>query len=355
MKVAIVGAGVTGLSCALELERHGIYADLFERDNSIGWIWPSANYWPSLFYRDKGDIIEYLKSKYNIIIKPSGVCKTIMLKSPNETARINGDLGYFITRGKGEDSIEQQLKRDLKRTVLCFNNNADYKRLSKEYDWVVVATGNDAVARELEVWEEEGIARAIGGIVVGNFDPHTAYLYLNTKYAGSGYARMAPFSSTQAVVSLFTIGCGEFDILKQFSAFLYNEGLTKLEFLYKMLPQPFTTGKVRKYKIGNILLAGRSAGLTERLVGVGGPEGIMSGILAARAIAEGEDYTKQIKKIRKHIENVSSFRKVIEKFNNEDYDKLIAAIDIKGVKKIIYNTKINHPDIIGSLLKHVTK
>ncbi len=36
LKVAIIGAGTSGLSCAIELERHGIYPEIFERNSFIG-------------------------------------------------------------------------------------------------------------------------------------------------------------------------------------------------------------------------------------------------------------------------------------------------------------------------------
>ncbi|HYF84523.1 MAG TPA: dehydrogenase [Clostridia bacterium] len=355
MKVAILGAGVTGLACALECERLGVYADLYERDHTVGWVWPSVNYWPSIFFRDTGDIIDYLKKEYKMDLNPIGECKNIVLKSPNQTASIDGKLGYFIARGKGEESIESQLRRFLRKTVVHFNSNVDYKELSKNYDWVVVTTGNDIVARDLGIWEDEGLVRIMGGVALGDFNQESASLYLDTSYTGSGYARLTPFSSTQAIVGLYTIGCDEFDSERLYSAFLQKEGLTNLEFLYKLLPPPFSTGKVRKFQVRNILLAGRAAGLTERLLGVGAPEGIISGILAARAIINNEDYTKQVEKVRNHVENISSFRKIIEKFDNNDYDKLIAALDTPGIKQIIYNTNIDFADMAGRIIKHVTK
>ncbi|MHB1394347.1 MAG: FAD-dependent oxidoreductase [Clostridia bacterium] len=355
MKVAIIGAGVTGIACALECERLGVYADLYERDQTIGWIWPSVSYWPSMFYRDTGDIVDHLKKEYKIDLKPISQCKSIALKSPNQTAIINGKLGYFVARGKGEESIESQLRRLLKKTVVHFNHNTAYKEISKNYDWVVVATGNDIVARDLGVWEDEGLVRVMGGVALGNFNPESSSLYLDTSYAGSGYARLTPFSSTQAILGLYTIGCDAFDTERLFSVFLQKEGLTKLEFLYKLLPIPFTTGKVKKFQVGNILLAGRSAGLTERLLGVGAPEGIVSGILTARAMINNENYTKQVEKIRNHVENISSFRKIIEKFDNDDFDKLIATLDTPGIKQILYNTNIDFADMAGRIIKHMTK
>lgn len=36
MKVAIMGAGLSGLACAIRLEQLGIYPDIFEKRGSIG-------------------------------------------------------------------------------------------------------------------------------------------------------------------------------------------------------------------------------------------------------------------------------------------------------------------------------
>jgi digeranylgeranylglycerophospholipid reductase len=55
MKIAIIGAGISGLACALECEKLGVTADVFERQHSVGWIWPSVSGWINLFNRNFGD------------------------------------------------------------------------------------------------------------------------------------------------------------------------------------------------------------------------------------------------------------------------------------------------------------
>lgn len=355
MRIAIIGAGITGLACAIECERLGVYADLYERDSAVGWIWPSVSYWPSIFYRDTGDTIDYLKKEYRIDLKPIGECRNVRLKSPNQTANINGQLGHFVARGKGEESLESQMKRHLRRTPVHYNSNADYKELSKSYDWVVVATGNDNAAKELGIWEDEGLVHVIGGVALGKFDSGSSSIYFDTTYAGSGYARLTPFSSTQAILGLYAIGSYKFELEKLFSIFLEKEGLSKLDFIYKVLPLPFTTGKVKRFQVRNILLAGRSAGLTERLLGVGALEDIVSGVLAARTMINGDNYTKPMKKLQKHLENISSFRKIVEKFDNDSFDRAVAALDTPGIKQLIYKTNIDFVDMAGKVLKHITK
>ena len=80
-----------------------------------------------------------------------------------------------------------------------------------------------------------------------------------------------------------------------------------------------------------------------------------SGTLAARAIISGDDYDSMVKPLQQHVENISSYRNVINKFNNDDFDKLISVLNIPGVKQMLYNTGISFTDMFGSLLKRVYK
>lgn len=352
MKVAIIGAGLSGLTCALELEKKGIIADVFEKDNNVGWAWAEVSFWPNVIYQNIGDQREYLKNKFDVDIKPLSVCRTNIIKSPNQQVKIQGDLGYFIPRGKGNESVENQLIMQLRKTAIQYNTPTDYKELSKRYDWVVISTGRDREARELNVWEDQGMVRIIQGIAIGNFDPDSASMYLNTEYAGTGFARVTPFSSVQAILSVYVIGLLGHEVESLFNKFLQIEGLGSLEVLYKIILPPYYNGRVNKLRIGNILLTGRSAGLAESFVGTGSVEALASGVLAARAIADNDDYESSMKPLQEHIDNVSAFRKTLNGFDNKDFDKLISLIDTPGIKQLLYNTRLNFIDLVGSIMQH---
>jgi digeranylgeranylglycerophospholipid reductase len=357
VKVAIIGAGLSGLSCALECERLGVTSDVFERSNSIGWLWPSMNSWPNLFTRRyDNDPIKYLKDNYNISIKAASEDKSYILKSPDAETRIDGKLGFSTYRGKSTESVENQLLQALRKTAVHYNSLSDYKELSQKYDYVVVASGRDFEAKELGVWQEQGRVSIMGAISLGSFEENLSVIYFDTDYAGSGYARISPFSSSEAIVSLYVIGKDEFNaqqlnINKYFERFLEKEKLDKLEHTYRIIKPPFSTGKVTKFKVGNILLTGRAAGLTDRFLGTGGIEAIISGILAARSIIEGGDYDSLVKPLQEHIENLSTFRNKIEHFSNDDFNRLISFLGTPGIKQMAYNTDINFGDMVGSIFK----
>ncbi|HUW63266.1 MAG TPA: FAD-dependent oxidoreductase [Spirochaetia bacterium] len=355
MRIAIIGAGLGGLACALECERLGVIPDIFERDESVGWAWPCTMNWLNVLERQMGDVREHLREVYNLDIKPLNKLTSMVLKSPNKEAKIQGTLGYILARGKHKDSIENQLHAALKRTPVHFNRFADYKELSKKYDYVVVATGKDTAAKELGVWEDFGLVHLRGGLAFGTFEPTSCTVYFNTEYAGRGYARLAPLSSTQAVVGLCGIGCEEYEVDKLYADFIERENLAHLEFYYKFSLPIFSTGRASKFVIDNVLLVGRSAGLTERFLGTGAVGALVSGILAARAMIQDLDYEFLVRPLWKHVENISALRKPYEQLDNTGLDRLVSIIDTPGVKQSIYNTGINFVDMAGGLLRQLTR
>ncbi|WP_003541793.1 NAD(P)/FAD-dependent oxidoreductase [Desulfotomaculum nigrificans] len=63
----------------------------------------------------------------------------------------------------------------------------------------------------------------------------------------------------------------------------------------EILHKTSLSGRVKKFKVGNVLLAGRAGGLTDRLMGSGSVEALISGIMAARSIINGENYNDLVK------------------------------------------------------------
>ncbi len=353
MKVAILGAGPAGLACAIECEKLGIDAVLIERSISVGWMWPSVNYWPNMYYNHFGvkGAREYLKQYYGVDFTVLNDTKSILMKSPGKQVDITGTLGLTISRGKFQNSLENQLVHKLGKIPVYYNYLGDYKALSKEYDYVVVATGKETEARDMGLWQNESRVYIIGSTVAGNFDINSSTIYFNTEYAGTGYARLTPFNSHIAVIGLYLIGMPEFKAQELYYKFIKMEKLDSVDCFNLIMPPAFTIGKVTSFQKNNVFLVGRAAGLVDNVIGIGGVEAMISGTMAARAIKEKKDYNNMVKPLQTHIENISAFRKVIDKFTNTDFDKLITILGTPGIKHIIYNTKIDMVGKIGSILK----
>lgn len=351
MKVAIVGGGPGGLACALECEKLGLQAELYERNVNVGWAWPSMSIWPTSLYNHMGDPREYIKSTYKIDFTPLHETKTFVIKSPKKQVVINGNLGLTFARGKADESIENQLLLQLNKTPIFYNSLVNYKELAQKYDYVVVASGRETEARDMGLWEDKGVITIVGATAIGSFDTYTSSVYFNTEYAGTGYGRLTSYNKNSALIDLYIIGKPETQALELFEKFKQMENLSSLDFVYKNIPPPFTNGKVKKFQKGNVLLVGKSAGLTDRLLGVGSVEALITGTLAARAIAEHKDYDSMVRPLQTHIENVSAFRNAMNNFNNNDFDNLVSILGTPGIKQLIYNTKINFAGMVGDLFK----
>lgn len=353
MKVAILGAGPAGLACAIECERLGVDAELFERSASVGWMWPSVNYWPNMCYNHLGakDAREYLKKNYGVDFTILNETKSILMKSAGKQVAITGTLGLTINRGKVQNSLENQLVLKISKIPIHYNYLGDYKALSKEYDYVVVATGRDTEARDMGLWQDKGSVFIVGSTVAGNFDINSSTIYFNTEYAGTGFARLTPLNQHLAVIGLYLIGMPEFKAQELYHKFIRMENLNSLDCFNLIIPPAFTIGKVTSFQKDNVLLVGRAAGLVDSVLGVGGAEALMSGTTAARAIAEKKDYNGMVKPLQSNIENISAFRKIINNYSNTDFDKLITILGTPGIKQILYNTKVDLVGKIGSILK----
>lgn len=259
----------------------------------------------------------------------------MMFTSDPQEMKVTGKLGIAFYRGKELDSAENQLLRELRKTAVHYNALSNYKDLPQKYDYVVVAK-----AMELGLWEGQGRVSIMGAIALGPFPHDMSTIYFNTEYAGSGYGRVTPYSDSEAIIGLYIIDRGDFS----------TQQLDKLELVYRYIPPPYSTGSVTAFKSGNILLAGRAAGLTDRLLGFGLIEALISGVLAARAIICEEDYDKMMKPLRYHTENMSTFRNYIEGFSNDDFGKMITVLGTPGIKQLVYNTQINLIDLFGKIL-----
>ncbi len=353
IKIAIIGAGPSGLACAKECENLGVIPHIFERDAGIGWVWPSINCWMNMLEsKMKGDIINYLQDTYGIYLKPLHHWNSVIMKSAGNEVRIDGNLGYFIPRGRSElSSLEAQLYSDLKQVPIHFNTPALYKDLAKKYDYVFIATAKDNEARDLGVWNDHGVVHVRGAVVIGKFETGAVTLYFNTDYIKHGYARITPFSPTRAILGYYNIGSPSEKVSELFEQFIIHEGLSSLEYIYKFSLPPYTMGSVSSFQIGNILLGGSAAGLTDRLMGCGGIECMISGILAARAMIQGQDYNHLVQPLQNHIENISAFREPVNSLDNQGFDRLLGILGLPGIKQALYNSGINFTDTLGWILK----
>lgn len=338
VKVAIIGAGLSGLACALELEKHGIEPVIFERNDSVGEIYPHAAALMQIFRRPVRYPLQYLSKNYGIELKPINPLRHVIMKGANSESKVSGNLGVFLTRGHNPDCVEKQLEAKLKSKI-NFNQHADYNALRKEFDYVVVATGNDLAAKELGCWQEIMPTVLYGAVILGHFKTDTLIAYFNTRYAKNGYAYITPFNENRASLVLVLPNTEKPEAPDYWSQFIREEKIRNEIVQYFITEHK--SGFVFPKRIGNIILTGAAAGATESFLGFGSEYSLVSGVCAARSIVSGLDYEEQIKNHVETNKNVNEFRMVLNSFNNSKFDILIKTLGFPVVRNIVYNTNID--------------
>lgn len=338
MRVAIIGAGVSGAACAFELERHGVTPDIFEEKPRTGDLFTHCGALLQIMNRPVKDPIKELFEKYQILINPLNPIKEITMHAPKATGSVYGNLGYFARRGQAKDSIENQVLGHLK-TPVHFNVRADCSHLARDYDYVIVATGNSYITKVFGCWTDIFKSLIIGTTVLGSFDPCTLEMWLNTEYASSGYAYLAPFSNKSACLALAVKDANRENIDNYWNMFWQIE-----KFQYECTTlwyQEHISGLVYPHQVDNILFIGNAGGFLDPFLGFGLYAGVESGIAAARSIVEGKKYEGYLGQLKKNFMITAHMRRALNRLNNDGFDRLVSFLTTPGVRNVIYNTNID--------------
>ncbi len=342
MRVAIIGAGISGLSCAFELEKAGITPVIYEKRGAIGDALDYSSIWSNLISRVNRDPLEYLSEKYNFCVNPLFNLREKIMISPNKKTIAKGNLGYIFKRGLDPYSLEKQIASKIS-TPVRYNSYVDSNDIRKEFEHIVVATATASIAKQLNVWKDSFITQIRVAVVLGDFKVDSSTVWFNEKYANKSFGYLIPNNSKEATLALIINNSCTDELDHYWKTFLSIENIQ-----YKITHQydtEYLTGLVRRHKINNIYLVGNAAGFTDDLIGVGAFNAIESGILAAQSIINGSDYNDLAKPIYDDIMKLDHFRQAMNSFDNSDFDKLIGFLKTPGIKQLIYNNpffKLRH-------------
>lgn len=351
MRVAIIGAGPSGLACALTLERRGIHPDIFERSSKVGYGVPRVEVLLQLFQRPHRDQLRYLSNNFGIKFRPLAKLYKQVICTPRYAVPVKGYLGYLVERGQNRHAVEVQLAGQL-HAKIKYNIHADYRALAGAYDYVVVADGNHAAASTLNIWKTTITAWVKGATVLGRFDPGAAVIYFNTAYAGHGFGCLVPFNQERALLALQVPDTSQSALRCNWNRFLEQESICPE--IIETFEIHHTGGVTTRQQVDNILLTGHSGGFTDNFLGLGLLSSMQSGALAGKAIAEGLNYEQMVRPLIRQVERLTAFRAAFNTLDNKALDRLVYTLTLPGIKQVIYNTNIDIISLIHPLLPKVS-
>lgn len=356
MKIAIMGAGLSGLACAITLEKNGIIPTIYESRNQVGDRFVNGEIILSILNRPVNNSIAYLSDNYGIFLKPTANIKELILHSENEIASIKGQLGFCNIRGRNKDSYEEQLALQVKSKI-CYNSKYTYEELLQEYTHVVLATGDASYAKKVQNYREDFTVTLKGATVEGKFDRYVVSAWLDNRFAPQGYAYLIPFSDKEANI---VIAYPDYpqnvqkDINSMWSLF-YDRVCTDcgqtLRITDTFEVTKYIIGTCQYPRIGNTFFVGNNFGSIMPFLGFGQFVAIMTGIYSAQDICGLGSFENLTKALKKSYANSLVNRRAMEKLNNPKFDFLVRNANRKFVEKAFNSKNFDPLKYVSYLLR----
>jgi len=357
MKVAIMGAGLSGLACAITLENNGVEPTIFEKRNMVGDRFVNAGSMFSILDRPINDSIVYLSDKYNINLTPIDKTKKLVFHSKDETSSINGDLGYSNIRGRHENSFEHQLQKQVKAKI-NYNSKHEYEMLCKEFDYVVLATGDGEYSSHLGNFRCDLTCTLKGATVVGDFITSISHVWFNYELLPKGFAYLIPFSEKEAN---FVINYPDYpqtiklDINNLWQQF-YNKACKdfdqNLRITDKFEVTKYMLGLCNHPKIENTYFVGNCFNSISPGLGFGQLTSILTGIYSAYDLCGIAKYEELVKPLVQNYKHSLVLRKYLENLDDNNLNKIVKKLDNNFLEGFIDRVSSSQSNI--NLLKDLT-
>lgn len=340
MKVAIMGAGISGLSCAITLEKHGITPTIFEKRSCVGDRFVNAEAMFSILNRPIKDCLPYLASTYGIYLKPIDEVNKLVVHSKNEIGSIDGKIGYSNSRGRYEHSYECQLEKQVHSQII-FNSTYTYEELCKNFEYVILAPGDGEYASHLGNYKCDLTCSIKGVTVEGKFTTDILHVWFNYGIIPKGYAWVIPFSEKEANIVIAYPDYPDnikLDINNIWEEF-YNLACKELKQNFRITDnfqiRRYMIGICGKPKIDNTYFVGNCFGTISPGLGFGQFASILTGIYSAYDICGIGKYEELVQPLFKNYNNSLVLRRCLETLNDKDLDFAIKNLDNKLLDKWI--------------------
>src|SRR5690554_4493096 len=276
-KVAILGAGLSGLCCAFQLEKYGIKPDIFERRREVEDRFVNGEGMMDILTRPIDDSFAYLADKFDLHLQPLHPITRLTFASANEQADFKGHFGFITVRGRHPQALSKQVAEKI-TSKIYFNCDQSYSDLIREYDTILMATGDGRDVREIQPFHTDVSVKIMGFTVRGEFDPGQVKVFLNNDLSPRGYVYLLPYDRENANIAIATpINEIDMDSLKE-NLFSYIDRTSRITDEFKI--EDYIIGRPEKQRVGNTYFIGNCKNNIFPFMGFGQFGAMLSGLHA---------------------------------------------------------------------------
>lgn len=355
-----MGAGLSGLACAITLEKNGVTPTIFEKRSEVGDRFVNGEVLMSIFTRPVHDCIASLSEEYGIYLKPTSTIQKMELFSKNKSAIIEGHLGFTNIRGRQHDSFENQLEQQTK-SAIKFNSEETYQQLLSKYSHVVMATGDGDYAKKTRNFREDLTVSIKGATVEGSFDRYSVMAWIDYDLAPYGYCFLIPFSEKEANISIAipdspaNAGVDINNLWGCFHEKVRSQLKQELPITDQFQITRYPMGICSSERIGNTFYVGNCFGTMMPFMGFGQYAAILSGVYAAYDLCGFGKYEELMKPLRQSYHDSLLLRRSMEQLSNKGLDRIIHALDGYWGEKLLQTKTINPLKVASYLLRPYIK
>jgi geranylgeranyl reductase family protein len=350
MNIAIIGAGPLGCYCGYLLAKEGHKVNIYEEHKQIGLPIQCTGLLTA-------DFDEFKLNKDFFLIN---TFSQIEVNSPHQTAKIK-QKEYLVDRTKFDrffaDMAEKagakiHLGHSFVRkegTSLVVKDGRNNKEMIVSPDKVIAADGPlSRTAKAYGLYHPSRVLyQGIQAVVEGKFDPHTYQTFFGTEVCPDLFAWIVPESETRARVGLASTSK---EARKMFDCFMDQNNFAVLEMQAGMIPLYHPMQKLQQ---DECYLLGDASGFVKATTLGGLIPGLKQAQILADCLNKNKDYVREIRPLKKKMDLHLKIRKLMNKFSDKDWDRLVSIIKQPKMQKLLEeHTRENPlPIVLKALIK----
>ena len=340
-EIKILGAGLSGLTTAINLAKEGCKVKVFERSKDCGMRF-NDNLQGLENWSSQTDILDDLKSmnvETNFYCEPFHTIQVYDFKLNKTKITSKTPIFYLVRRGNTKECLDIALKKQ----AINLGAEINFNKTMAEKDADIIATGPkrvDTVAKGIT------FNTKISDIAVGIFNDNIApkgYAYLLVS-KGKGTLATVLFKDFKNINHCFERTINTFNKITDLNLKDIREFSIYGNFFLN-----------KRYEKDGKLFTGETVGLQGFFLMFGMRYAITSGYLAARSIIENKSYDDLIKyRFKNQLKTSIVNRFLFERMGNRGYQLFISKI--KNVNEpVSFLNKYYNPSFFKKLIYPISK